>query len=353
MPIVVLVTSPLVSKPVIIAHRGVPEKHLEHSWNSYRAGIEQGADYIEPDVLATKDGHLIVRHENEIGHTTDIAERREFTSLKTTKVVDGVELEGWFSEDLTLDQIKSLKTRERIPEIRPRNASLRGDTILTFDEVLQIQAAENNERGPDQDPIGVYVETKHPTYFANAGLDLNDLLLASLERFNLNRADAPIIIQSMETANLRRFSHTTDLPLVQLLEWSGAPADFVANADPRTYRDLAEPEGLDFIAEYAHGVGAHKRHVIGRDQKQRWTGETQFVEHAHARGLAVHVWTLRSENKFLPRNLRRGRKEFRHGDALAEHLAYFDAGVDGVFTDITSTAVAARGQWMARQAAAK
>ena len=157
----------------------------------------------------------------------------------------------------------------------------------------------------------------------------------------------------METENLRQIRSETPLPLVQLLEWAGAPQDLLAAGDTRTYKDLATPEGLDFIAEYAQGVGAHKRHVIGRDKKQRWTGETSFVAEAHARGLEVHVWTLRSENNFLPRDLRRGRKKSRHGRALAEHLAYLEAGVDGLFTDVTSTAVLARDQWLGSQEAAK
>lgn len=348
------VPKPLIAKPVIIAHRGVPETFLEHSRPSYLAGIREGADFIEPDVIATKDGHLIVRHENEIGHTTDISQRPEFADRKTTKVIDGIELTGWFSEDLTLAEIKQLRTQERIPDLRPKNKRLAGvEQVLTFDEVLDIQAEENARRGPDAPPIGVYVETKHPTYFSNAGFDLNQLLLEALERFNLNRAGAPVIIQSMETANLRRIRQQTELPIVQLLEWAGAPADFVAAGDERTYKDLATPAGLDFIAEYAQGVGAHKRHVIGRDKKQRWTGETSFVADSHERGLFVHPWTMRSENNFLPRNLRRGWKKSRHGNALAEHLAYLEAGVDGLFTDVTSTAVRARDLWMADQAAAK
>ncbi len=342
------------AKPLIIAHRGVPETFLEHSRPSYLAGIRQGADFIEPDVIATKDGHLIVRHENEIGHTTDIAERPEFAALRTTKIVDGQELTGWFSEDLTLAELKRLRTKERIPELRPKNKRLAGvEQILTFEEVLEIQAEENAKRGPNAPPIGVYVETKHPTYFAQAGFDLNAMLLAALERFDLNRSDAPIVIQSMETQNLRDIRNQTDLPLTQLLEWAGAPADFVAAGDQRTYKDLAQAAGLDFIAGYAQGVGAHKRHVIGRNKRQQWTGETSFVADAHARNLEVHVWTLRSENNFLPRDLRRGRKKSRHGRALAEHLAYLDAGVDGLFTDVTTTAVQARDRWVERQAKAK
>lgn len=347
-------TTSLRATPLIIAHRGVPESFLEHSRPSFLAGARQGADYIEPDVIASKDGHLIVRHENEMGHTTDIADRPEFAKLKTTKTVDGIELTGWFSEDLTLAELKRLRTRERIPKLRPHNNRLAGvEQILTFDEVLEIQVAENARRPPDGPQLGVYVETKHPSYFSKLGFDLNAMLLDSLNRFEMNREASHVVIQSMETENLREIRGETPLPLVQLLSWAGAPQDFLASGDSRTYRDLATPAGLDFIAGYAQAVGAHKQHVIGRDKKQRWTGETSFVADAHARGLEVHVWTLRSENNFLPRNLRRGRKKSRHGRALAEHLAYLAAGVDGLFTDVTSTAVQARGQWLAHQEAAK
>ncbi|NLC98908.1 MAG: glycerophosphodiester phosphodiesterase, partial [Actinomycetales bacterium] len=227
------------------------------------------------------------------------------------------------------------------------------EQILTFDEVLEIQADENSRRPAGAKQLGVYVETKHPTYFANAGFDLNAMLLATLERFDLNREGAPIVIQSMESGNLRQIRPETPLPLVQLVPWLGAPFDFVSSGDPRTYQDLGTSSGLDFIAEYAQGVGVQKRHVIATDSNDRWTGETTFVAEAHERGLEVHVWTLRSENNFLPRNLRRGRKKSRHGRAFAEHLAYLEAGVDGMFSDVTSTAVRALNHWLDNQPAAK
>lgn len=334
---------PRAAQPIIIAHRGVPESHLEHTRPSYLAAMAQGADFIEPDVVATADGHLIVRHENEISHTTDVADRPEFAARRRKAVIDGKELHGWFAEDFTFEEIKTLRTRERIPDVRPRNRALAGrEPVLTFDEVLQIQADENSRRSSGA-PIGVYVETKHPSHFASLGLDLNDLLLAALERFGLNRADAPVIIQSFETQNLRRLHAETPLPLVQLLEWSGGPADLVSEG--RTYRDLLTDVGLDEIASYARGIGPHKRHVLGLDSQQNWSGPTDLVVRAHERGLWVHPWTMRSENVFLPRNLRRGDDEATHGDALAEHLAYFEAGVDGIFSDVTATAVAARSQW--------
>ena len=163
--------------PLVIAHRGVPGLRLEHTRPSYDLAIDDGADYIEPDVVASRDGHLIVRHENEIGSTTDVADHPEFADRRTTKTVDGVEKDGWFTEDFTLDELKTLRATERIPDVRPANVDLYGtEEILTFDEVVAI--AENGYRRRGS-PVGIYVETKHPTYFQSVGLDLNDPVAAS------------------------------------------------------------------------------------------------------------------------------------------------------------------------------
>jgi glycerophosphoryl diester phosphodiesterase len=331
--------------PIVIGHRGVPGHRLEHTRPSYLLAIEQGCDYIEPDVVATKDGVLVVRHENDIGNTTDVASRPEFAALKTTRVIDGVPHVGWFTEDFTLEEIKTLRVRERLPQLRPQNIALaRTEQILTFDEVLTI--AEEASEGRAQ-PVGVYVETKHPTYFAGIGLDLNDLLVAALDRRGLNNADASIIIQSMETANLRALRDRTPLPLIQLMDRQGAPHDLVAAGDPRTYRNLRKVPALEEIASYADGIGPNKSQVIRRDLVGRLAGETKLVRRAHRLGLLVHVWTMRSENNFLPANLRLGRDKAAHGDALGEYLAFFNAGVDGVFSDFTATAVLARDQFLA------
>lgn len=331
------------TSPVVIAHRGVPADRLEHTRPSYLLGIEQGADYIEPDLVATKDGVLVVRHENEIGGTTDVADRPEFAHLRTTKVIDGVELTGWFTEDFTLDQVKTLRARERIPDLRPQNIALGGrDQVLTFDEVVDIADAENARRGPDAEPIGLYVETKHPTYFAGVGLDLNDLLIDALDRRGLNHPGAKVFLQSMETANLHSLRDRTSLPLIQLMEQRGAPYDLVAAGDPRDYVALTAPAELARIAEYAAGIGPHKNLVIARDRQQNLASETGLVRDAHAAGLLVHVWTMRTENHFLPRNLRRGDDPAAAGDATAEYLAFYAAGVDGVFSDSAATAVRAR-----------
>lgn len=333
--------------PIVIAHRGVPGERLEHTRPSYLLAIEQGCDYIEPDVVSTKDGVLVVRHENEISGTTDVAERPEFADRKVSKFIDGVPHTGWFTEDFTLEEIKTLRVKERLPALRPQNIPLdRSEKILTFDEVLNI--AEEASEGREI-PIGVYVETKHPTYFAGIGRDLNDLLIANLERRRVNHADAKIMIQSMETGNLRRLRDRTPLTLIQLMDRTGAPFDLVHARDPRTYASLTSPGELAAIAAYADGIGPNKSQVIRRDKKYRLAGETGLVGRAHDVGLLVHIWTMRNENNFLPTDLRTSTDKAAHGDAVGEYLAFFDAGVDGVFSDFTQTAVQSRSMWSARQ----
>ena len=333
--------------PIVIAHRGVPGHRLEHTRPSYLLAIEQGCDYIEPDVVATQDGVLVVRHENDIGNTTDVALHPEFADRKVSKIIDGVPHTGWFTEDFTLAEIKTLRVRERLPQLRPQNIPLaRTEQILTFDEVLTIAEEASVDRS---EPIGVYVETKHPTYFAGIGLDLNDLLIADLERRQVNQAGAKIIIQSMETANLRALRDRTPLTLIQLMDRQGAPYDLVAAGDPRTYRNLRKVPQLEQIATYADGIGPNKSQVIKRDKKYRLAGETKLVGRAHDLGLLVHIWTMRNENNFLPTDLRVGTDKAAHGDAVGEYLAFFDAGVDGVFSDFTQTAVRARSLWLQSQ----
>jgi glycerophosphoryl diester phosphodiesterase len=324
--------------PCVIGHRGVPGLRLEHTRASYELAIAQGADYIEPDVVATRDGHLVVRHENEVGHTTDVADHPELADRRTTKRIDGVWLSGWFTEDLTLEEVRSLRVRERLPHLRPHNLALPADQpVLTFEEVLGIAAAADR-------PVGVYVETKHPTYFRELGLDLDDLLLEALERADLNRpgADVPVVVQSKETKNLRDLRPRTPLPLVQLMDRKGAPWDLVAAGDPRTYADLATGPELRRLAEHVDGIGPNKSMVIARRAGHWLDGETGLVGRAHDTGLAVHVWTMRDENNFLPADFRSGDDRAALGDAEAEYLAFYAAGVDGVFSDHAATAVAAR-----------
>lgn len=302
---------------MLIAHRGFPGLRHEHTRPSYDLAIDEGADYIEPDVVATKDRHLVVRHENEISGTTDIADHPEFADRKTTKTIDGSTLTGWFTEDFTLAELKSLRTRERIPDTRPHNTELPGEQVLTFDDVVQIAAEGTARRGST---VGIYVETKHPSYFSGIGLDLNDLLIDALERHDLNTEDAPVIVQSFESGNLRDFDARSPLFLVRLIS-------------PKQRDELAN---LRDIASFADAIGPHKDLVIPRDPSGRLAAPTDVVERAHAAGLDVHIWTMRDEPKFLPADC----------IALDEYTAYFDAGIDGLFSDWMTTAVQARRAWL-------
>ncbi|MGJ9421895.1 glycerophosphodiester phosphodiesterase family protein [Aeromicrobium sp. CF3.5] len=331
------------SAPIVIGHRGVPGVRLEHTRPSYELAIEQGANYIEPDVVCSRDGHLVVRHENEISGTTDIAHRPEFADRKVTKVIDGIPLSGWFTEDLTLDELKSLRTRERLPDLRPQNLALDGE-ILTFEEVLDIAESATATTGRT---IGVCVETKHPTYFAGLDLDLDDRLIETFDRRGINEASGPVVIQSKEVGNLQRLRDRTPLQLLQLIDLRGAAFDLADAGDPRTFADLTTPAGLAEIATYADGIGPHKSQVIARHPGHRLAGETGLVGRAHDHGLLVHVWTMRNENNFLPLDLRLGQDRRAAGDAAAEYRLFLDAGVDGFFSDFTQTAVQAVQDWQA------
>jgi glycerophosphoryl diester phosphodiesterase len=326
--------------PLVIGHRGASGYRPEHTLAAYEIAARTGADFIEPDLVVTADGVLVARHEPEIGGTTDVAAHPEFADRRTTKTVDGTELTGWFAEDFTLAELKTLRAVERIPDVRQENTIYDGRyEVPTLDEVLALRERLSAELGRE---IGVYPETKHPTYFAALGLPLEPRLVAALDAAGLNRADAPVFVQSFETANLRELAGQLEVPLVQLLSATGAPADLVAAGDPRTYADLVTPEGLADVATYAAGIGPDKTQVIARDAAGALGAPTGLVERAHAAGLLVHPYTFRNENQFLPADLRSGPDPAAYGDAFAEYAAYFAAGVDGVFADNPDTAVAAR-----------
>ena len=304
--------------PVVIGHRGAAGYRPEHTLSSYLLAIEQGADYIEPDLVSTRDGVLVARHENQIGATTDVAEHPEFARRHTTKIINGHAVSGWFTEDFTLSELKTLRAKERLPRLRPANAWYDGRLdVPTFDEILDLAHDIGRRRGI---AVGVYPETKVPSYFDSIGLSLEEPLVAALRRHQLDRADAPVLVQSFETGNLRELAAMTPVPLVQLVEAYGAPYDLAAAGDSRTYYDLVSPVGLREVSTYASGLGVH--HEI----LQRRTG---LVAEAHHAGLVVHAWTVRDE----------------HDPGLAAKL--FGLGVDGVFTDQPDTAVAARARVMA------
>jgi glycerophosphoryl diester phosphodiesterase len=332
------------ARPIVIGHRGASGYRPEHTLEAYRLAIQLGADYVEPDLVSTADGVLIARHENEIGGTTNVASHPEFASRRTTKTVDGVAITGWFTEDFALAEIKTLRASERIPQVRPQNAGYDGMfEIPTLQEVIDLVRREEQRRGGR---IGIYPETKHPSYFDSIGLSLEEPLVAALERNGYRSAGSPVFVQSFEVANLRELARMTSVRLVQLLNSKGRPFDFGQSGDPTTYADLVTPAGLGLIAGYARGVGVHKDLVIPRDASGNLLGPTALVRDAHAAGLDVHGWTFRAENRYLPTDLRVGEPAdptypALFGDFRAEYVAFHAAGLDGVFTDQPDLAVAA------------
>ena len=328
------------ARPLVIGHRGASAYRPEHTLASYELAARMGADFIEPDLVSTSDGVLVARHEPEIGGTTDVAQHPEFADRRTTKTIDGVAYTGWFTEDFTLAELKTLRATERIPVARQENTIWNGRfEIPTFAEVLDLRQRLSGELGRE---IGVYPETKHPTYFASIGKPVEPALVDGLTDAGLDHADAPVFVQSFETANLRTLNDELDVPLVQLLSAEGAPADLMAAGDPRTYADLATPAGLADIATYADGIGPDKNMVVARNPDQTLGAPTSLVADAHAVNLLVHPYTFRNENQFLPANLRSGGSPADYGDVFAEYAAFFAAGVDGVFADNPDTAAAAR-----------
>lgn len=319
-----------IAGPIVIAHRGLSGERPEHTLAAYELAARGGADYLEPDLVATADGHLVARHENEISGTTDIADHPEFAGRRATKHVDGHPVTGWFTEDLTLAELRSLRCRERLPAVRPRNTAYDGQFLVpTLGEILDLRerlAAELDRE------LGVYLETKHPTYFRSIGLPLEEPLVAALEDAGLNERGAPVFLQSFELGNLvsLRRDLGARVPLIFLAEDSGAPYDLVAAGDRRTFADLLSPGGLVDLARVVDGIGPHKDLVIARDSDGALGEPTALVADAHAAGLLVHPWTFRRENEFLPTDLRGADGT---GDVVAEIRAHLAAGVDGVFTD--------------------
>ncbi len=328
-------------KPIVIAHRGASGLRPEHTALAYDLAIDQGCDFIEPDLVPTKDGHLIVRHENEIGGTTDVASHPQFADRKATKTIDGQSLTGWFTEDFTLAEIKTLRARERLPQLRPANTKYDGQAqLLTFDEVVAIARAGSQRSGRT---IGVYPEMKHPTYFASIGLPLEDRLVARLKAHDLDSATAPVFVQCFEVTPLKTLRGKTRARLVQLTAGEGGPAD-LPNVK---YAQICSPSGLKDLALYADGLGAEKTQIIPQDA-DKLLPATSLVKDAHAAGLVVHPWTVRAENYFLPTSLRRGDATAadylaQPGEVSAVFKALYAAGVDGLFSDFPGLAVAARG----------
>lgn len=327
--------SAMAKDPIIIAHRGASGERPEHTIASYTLAIEQGADYIEPDLVLTKDGVLVARHENEISETTDVADRPEFANRKATKTIDGQKMTGWFTEDFTLAELKTLRAKERLPMLRKANMAFDGQfEIPTFEEIILLAKAKEKESGRR---IGIYPETKHPSYFSSIGLPHEAPLLAMLEKHGFTGKDDPLFIQSFEVGNLKALRGKTRLRLIQLMSKDDGPAD-----DPAaTYATMATPAGLKEIASYADGIGVEKAMVIPRTMLGNLGEPTSLVADAHTVGLDVHIWTFRRENYFLPLGQRGGLNPAGHGDLVAEIKAFLATGIDGFFSDNVSEAVKA------------
>lgn len=316
--VALLTASPALAQthPLIIAHRGASGERPEHTRAAYERAIEQGADYIEPDLVMSRDGVLVVRHENEISGTTDVAARPEFAARRTTKTIDGEAITGWFTEDFTLAELKTLRARERLPDLRPANTAFDGRApILTFDEVLDIAAAAG---------VGIAPELKHPSYFAALGLPMEETFVATLQRRGLTGADAPVIVQCFEVAPLQRLRARIATPLLQLIATSGGPFD----RPDLSYAAMTTPEGLAEIARYADWIGADTSLI-----EPAPAAPTTLIPDAHAASLKVAAWTFRAENRFLPEADRLGADPLAHG-RLRERLARFKAwGLDAAFMD--------------------
>jgi glycerophosphoryl diester phosphodiesterase len=319
------------NKPIIIAHRGLSGEWPEHTLAGYQAAIEAGADFIEPDLVLTKDGVLVARHENEISETTDVAGHPEFAGRKTSKIIDGQKFTGWFTEDFTLAELKTLRAKERLPLLRSKDRDGQYE-VPTFEEILALLAQVNKGRVM---PVGVYPETKHPTYFAQIGLSHEEPLLKTLAQYGYNKVDSTVYIQSFEVDNLIALRAKTKVPLIQLMDAEGSPADH----PERTYAQMATADGLRAVAQYANGIGPNKAMIIPRNLLGNLGAPTSLVADAHAAGLKVHPWTFRRENFFLPLGLKSGINPASHGDLAAEITAFLATGIDGLFTDNTPEAV--------------
>ncbi len=309
---------PIDPVPIVIAHRGASGSRPEHTLAAYELAIEQGADFIEPDLVLTKDDVFVARHENEISGTTDIADHPEFAARRTMKTIDGQKVTGWFTEDFTLAELRTLRAKERLPQLRPGNVAYDGRyPIPTLAEVIALAKRASAQTGRT---IGIYPETKHPTWFASIGHPMEARLVAELRNAGWDDARAPVFIQSFEVNNLKALRKLTGIRLIQLLDAQGGPADHAVDR----YATMATPAGLKAVATYAWGIGPNKAMV---------SATSPLVRDAHAAGLRVHPWTYRAENVFLPEAYRVAGGPAAQGRIGQEIADAVDAGVDGFFTD--------------------
>ncbi|MGL4313330.1 MAG: glycerophosphodiester phosphodiesterase [Sphingomonas sp.] len=319
------------SRPLVIAHRGASGFRPANTLAAYDRAIAYGTDFIEPDLVLTKDNVFVARHENEISQTTDVAQHPEFAGRKTTKVIDGKSLTGWFTEDFTLAELKTLRVKERLPQLRPRNT--RYDGLFEVPTLAEIIALVKQRSTELHRTIGIYAEIKHSSYFASIGLPMEAKLAAELKAAGWDKPHDPVFIQSFEVNNLKELRKLTGLRLIQLLEATGGPAD---NAHP-SYAAMTTPAGLREIAGYAWGIAPNKALIQDGDLMP-----TTLVIDAHAAGLRVHPWTFRLENTFLPQSLRVGNDPAGRGHLDLEIRRFMVLGVDGFITDDPGVAVRAR-----------
>jgi glycerophosphoryl diester phosphodiesterase len=331
------------AKPIIFGHRGAAGYRPEHTLASYELGARMGADYIEPDLVVTKDDVLVCRHEPNITDTTDVADHPEFADRKTTKTVDGVVQTGWFTTDFTYAELKTLKAKERLPAVRQRNTLYdRRYHVPTFQQVIDLSKRMSKELHRQ---VGIVPETKHPTFFTTQGHDINKLLVKALNKNHLNTAASKVVIQSFEIGNLKALNKAVKVPLLQLIDSSGGPADQTGKV---TYDQMSTAQGLKDISAYADWVGPSKDRIVPLNPDKSSGTPTSFIRDAHAAGLLVGPFTFRNENQFLPAEDRVGDPADPnfpnlYGNAFKEYAQFFGLGVDGLFSDNPDTAIAARG----------
>jgi glycerophosphoryl diester phosphodiesterase len=327
----------------VVGHRGTAGYRPEHTLASYELAARMGADYMEPDLVSTRDGVLVCRHEPEIGGTTDVASHPEFAARRTTVLLDGVATTGWFTHDFTLAELKTLRAVERLPAVRQHNTMYNGRfEVPTFQEMLDLRVRLSHELGRD---IGVIPETKHPTYFKRLGLELEPKLVGILRRNRLDRHGANVWIQSFEAQNLLALhrQYRVQVPLIFLTSVTGTPFN-----DPRTYANYLTPAGLKELSRDIEGIGPDKNQVIGRNSDNTLGTPTPLVHDAHAAGLKVIPYTFRAENQFLPADYQVGTDPNAYGRAIDEQITYLEAGLDGLFTDQSDIGVLARSLAFAR-----
>ena len=323
--------------PLVIAHRGASALRPEHTLAAYAKAIADGADFIEPDLVVTRDGVLIARHENNIAETTDIARHPEFANRRTRKTIDGEAQTGWFCEDFTLAELKTLRAVERLGTVRPASAAYNGRfQLVTFEEIIDFAAALSSARGRD---IGLIPELKHGSYFASIGLPLEDRFVATLAAHDYSRR-APVTIQSFEIANLRylrgKLGRPANIMLAQLIaDADTRPAEIAISGGSTTFRAMATPAGLRDMARYADIVAPATRQIIPLRADGRLGAETALVRDAHTAGLRVIPWTFRPENRFLAADFRStaGDDARNPAGSIAEIRRYIATGIDGFFTD--------------------